>query len=146
MITPAMQTYLEEMRIPVRLSCVTENGWPVVLSLWYTYLDGAIYCATQTHAKVVSYLRHEPRCGFEIAADEPPYKGIRGHALAMLEPERGAEILDRLLLRYLGSLDVPLAVKLRQKAAAEVAIRLQPVKVFQWDYEKRMASSIVRKP
>ncbi|MGI9567543.1 MAG: hypothetical protein ACR2LL_11105 [Nitrosopumilus sp.] len=53
------------------------NNLPAIISLWYVPIDGKIYCATQSKAKIVSYLQKTP-CGFEIAADTPPYKGIRG--------------------------------------------------------------------
>lgn len=138
--TPQTIRYLEQVTIPVRLSCVTESGWPVVLSLWFLYHDGALYCATQQHAKVVGYLQQEPRCGYEIAADDPPYCGLRGQAAAVLEPENGADILDRLLLRYQGSLETPLARKLRQRADTEVAIRLDPINCFTWNFTNRMGT------
>lgn len=139
--TPQTIQYLHETIIPVRLSCITETGWPVVLSLWYTYHDGAIYCATQQHAKVVGYLQHQDRCAYEIAADTPPYCGIRGQATAVIQPDLGALILDKLLLRYLGSYDTPLARKLRQRTATEVAIRIDPINTFTWNFSSRMQSA-----
>ena len=92
-LNSAVQQYLAEIQIPIRLSCLDESGWPVVLSLWYLFEDGMLYCATPQKAKVVAYLETEPRCAFEIASDQPPYCGLRGQALASIEPERGLEIL-----------------------------------------------------
>lgn len=137
-----VEQYLAESRIPVRLACVNEDGWPVVLSLWYLYEDGALYCATQEAAKVVGYLRAEPRCGFEVAADEPPYCGVRGRALATVEPARGPEILERLLRRYLGGIDNALAEKLLSKSETEVAIRLEPQSRYVWNFGERMVRSL----
>lgn len=138
--TPQTIRYLQQIVIPVRLSCVTESGWPVVLSLWFLYEDGALYCATQQHARVVGYLQQEPRCGYEIAADDPPYCGLRGQAEATLHPEQGADILAKLLRRYQGSLETPLARKLRQRADTEVAIRLDPINCFTWNFTNRMGA------
>ena len=98
----SLERYLAETRIPLRLSCLSDSGWPVVLSLWYLFEDGHLYCATPQTAKVVGYLTGEPRCAFEIASDLPPYCGVRGRALATIEQARGVEILERLLERYLG--------------------------------------------
>jgi len=137
-----VEKYLAECRIPVRLACANEKGWPVVLSLWYLFEDGALYCATQEAAKVVGYLRREPRCAFEVAADEPPYCGVRGRALATIEPARGPEILERLLRRYLGGIDNPLAERLLGKKESEVAIRLEPQSRYVWNFGERMMESL----
>ncbi len=132
--------YLARVRIPVRLSCRTESGWPFVLSLWFIYRDGFIYCATQDDARIVKYLENEPRCGFEIAGDLPPYCGIRGQARARVDREQGAEILEELLVRYLNGVESPLAKKLLAQADREVALVLDPVNCFSWDFSKRMES------
>ena len=142
MFNQEIQAYLDQSLIPVRLGCVTKSGWPVVLSLWFLYEKDGLYCASQQASKVVSYLATEPRCAFEVASDQPPYCGIRGQALASIQPELGQEILERLLLRYLGSLDKPLARKLLSHAEAEVAIRLEPVNLFSWNFDRRMKTSL----
>jgi nitroimidazol reductase NimA-like FMN-containing flavoprotein (pyridoxamine 5'-phosphate oxidase superfamily) len=132
--------YLARVRIPIRLSCRTESGWPFVLSLWFIYRDGFIYCATQDDARIVKYLENEPRCGFEIAGDLPPYCGIRGQARARVDREQGAEILEGLLIRYLNGVENPLAKKLLAQADREVALVLDPVNCFSWDFTQRMES------
>lgn len=130
--------YLREAQIPVRLACHTESGWPMVLSLWYLYEDGKLYCATQQSARVVAYLEHDERCAFEVASEQPPYCGVRGQGRATLDHERGGEILERLLVRYLGGTDGDLARGLLAKRENEVAIVIEPVKVFTWDFSQRM--------
>lgn len=133
-----MEDYLEAARIPLRLACSTESGWPMGVSLWFLYQDGRLFCATQRSARVVAYLRKNPRCAFEIAADMPPYCGVRGQAVASIDENIGAQILDQLLIRYLGGMDNNLAKKLLSKREDEVAIVLRPVKVFTWDFSNRM--------
>jgi len=133
-----MEDYLEAARIPLRLACSTESGWPMGVSLWFLYQDGRLFCATQRSARVVAYLRKNPRCAFEIAADMPPYCGVRGQAVASIDENIGAQILDQLLVRYLGGMDNNLAKKLLSKREDEVAIVLRPVKVFTWDFSNRM--------
>lgn len=136
------ETYLKETVIPLRLSCKTESGWPVGLSLWYLYQDGLLYCATQRSAKVVSYLEHDPRCAYEIAGDLPPYCGVRGPAKVTLDEEIGVEILKKLLYRYTGGLDHPLAQNLLAKSETEVALILEPIKVFSWNFTPRMKDAL----
>lgn len=138
LITDEVAEYLQQTRIPLRLACVTESGWPMVLSLWFVPVDGRLYCATQRSAKVVRYLRREPRCAFEVAADEPPYRGVRGQAMAVLNEGRGKEILEILLVRYLGGTDSSLAKRLLARSENEVAIEIEPRTLFTWDYSARM--------
>ena len=62
--------------------------------------------------------------------------------MAEIDETRGKDVLDQVLLRYLGSLELPLAKQLRADADKEVAIVLQLQMVYSWDYTKRMSSSL----
>jgi len=139
---PSVERYLRQTRIPLRLSTVTAADWPVALSLWYLVEVDALYCATPQQARVTEYLMREPRCGFEVAGDQPPYCGVRGRALATIDVDRGVEILERLLIRYLGGTDNPLAEGLLTRPGPEVAIRLEPQTLYTWNFNSRMMDSI----
>jgi general stress protein 26 len=141
-----MQEYLEVVRIPVRIACKTTTGWPTVISLWFLHQDGLLYCATQKSAKIVNYLRNDARCAFEIAEDQPPYCGIRGQAKARIDETLGAEILEKLLVRYLGDTDNELASNLLANSDTEIAIILDPMRIFTWDFSDRMAKVQPRRP
>ena len=134
-----MEEYLDDVRIPVRLACNTTTDWPTVISLWFLHKDGLLYCATQKTAKIVNYLRNDPRCAFEIAEEQPPYCGIRGQARARIDETRGAEILEKLLVRYLGNAESNLASSLLANSDTEIAIILEPIRIFTWDFTDRMA-------
>ncbi|HUV29313.1 MAG: hypothetical protein WA997_02970 [Anaerolineales bacterium] len=133
-----VQEYLERVRIPIRLACKTNGGWPALISLWYLYQDGLLYCATQESAKIISYIEYDNRCAFEVAADEPPYCGIRGQARARIDDDLGAEILEKLLVRYHGNTQSELAKNLIAKSDTEVAIVLEPLRIYTWDFRERM--------
>jgi hypothetical protein len=134
--------YLAAARIPLRLSAIDAAGFPRVLSLWFLPDDGALWCATQASAQVVRFLAAEPRCGFEVAGDTPPYRGVRGTGRATIDPRRGAQMLERLLARYGVAPDSRLARTLTARAASEVAIRIDPLRVTSWDFSQRMAGAI----
>ena len=138
-----MKTYLESVRIPLRLACTTESGWPMAVSLWFKHQNGRLFCATQKSARVVSYLQNDPRCAFEISADLPPYCGVRGQAIASIDESIGVEILEQLLVRYLGGMDSSLARILIAKSDDEVAVILKPIKVYTWDFSSRMQDIIL---
>jgi hypothetical protein len=86
----------------------------------------------------VSYLRKNPVCSFEIASDKPPYKGTRGEGTVKIMSEKGPDILNVLIEKYLGKKDSILSKFLKQKASSEVAIEITPQKMFHYDYTKRM--------
>jgi nitroimidazol reductase NimA-like FMN-containing flavoprotein (pyridoxamine 5'-phosphate oxidase superfamily) len=130
--------YLEQSVVPLRLACADSSGWPVVLSLWYVFDDGALWCATPARSRAARWLAREPRCGFELAPNEPPYFGVRGRGRAELLPELGSRVLHRLVTRYLGSDSSELARWLLSRRAPETAIRLEPLHVASWDFSHRM--------
>ena len=133
-----IERFLAETRIPVRLGCVDSSGAPLVCSVWYRFADDAIWCATQRGAKIVKLLRHEPRCAFEIAGDDMPYRGVRGQGEAQLIEEDGADVLAALIERYLGTLESDFARWLLARSDDEVAIRIDPEWLTSWDFSNRM--------
>jgi len=134
--------FLEQSRVPLRLACITRKGWPMVLSLWYLYETSRIFCATQKSSKLVYHLERNPCCAFEIAGDRPPYRGVRGQGTVVLLQHRGREMLEHLIERYLQGSNTPLHKALLSRADNEVAIEIQPVRIFAWDYKSRMERSV----
>jgi nitroimidazol reductase NimA-like FMN-containing flavoprotein (pyridoxamine 5'-phosphate oxidase superfamily) len=136
---------LTNSKIPIRLACMSISDWPIVVSLWYTYLNEKVYCATQNTAKVVKYLRKNPKCGFEIAGDSFPYRGIRGYGKASIVENKGEEILRMLIQKYLTGKETTISsLKLyklllsKEHLQNEVAIEIIPAAMFKWNYKKRM--------
>ena len=133
--------FAEQAVIPLRLAVNDRGGFPLVLSLWFLPLDGALWCATRPQAHVMQRLAADPCCAFEIAADTPPYRGIRGKGKASLHPERGADMLRALMGRYGIAPASGLAAKLLARAQDEVAIRIVPERLTSWDFSRRMAGA-----
>jgi hypothetical protein len=130
--------FLTRTRIPIRLACITTTDWPITISLWYVYMEGKLFCATQRNALIVKYLSRNSRCGFEVASDSSPYLGIRGWGQAKLNETRGSEILHILIKKYLKDGTSQLAGFLIKRIENEVAIEINPVSMFHYDYSKRM--------
>jgi len=127
-----------DTKIPIRIGFIKPNGIPSIISLWYTNIDGKIYCATQKTAKILHYLKNKPTCGFEIAADKSPYKGSRGEGIVKIIPSKGPEILKILIKKYLGDKESTLSKFLISHSKNEIAIEITPKKIFHYDYSKRM--------
>jgi len=133
-----IERFLDRSRIPLRVACHGEAGFPVLLSLWFVRLGDRIWCASQAEARVVSLLQRDPRCAFEVAGQDPPYRGVRGQGIASVDEDRGEKILEVLMARYLQDLDTPFARWLRERSDSEVAIAIEPRSLVSWDYTRRM--------
>jgi len=128
--------FLRETAIPLRLA--SSGAYPIVQSLWFVHQDDALWCATQSDSVLVRRLRASDRCGFEVSADTPPYRGVRGTGHGTVLPGAAAEILPRLIDRYLGPESTPLATWLLSRLDREVAVRVDGLVVTTWDYSARM--------
>ena len=133
-----IENHLVQSRIPCRLATITKDGFPHVMSLWYLYQEGCIFCSVQEKTSIVDWLFRNPQCGFEVASDKPPYKGIRGRGSATLEIGKSDNVLPLLINRYLGSCDSALAQKLLARPETEVTIRIIPHWLTSWDFTARM--------
>jgi len=129
---------ISDTKIPIRIAYLNSNGVPGIISLWYVQINDKIYCATKKTAKITSYLEKNPLCGFEIAADKLPYKGIRGNGIAKILPNKGKEILDVLIDKYLGDTTSTLSNFLKTHSKNEAAIEITPQKISNYDYSQRM--------
>lgn len=135
-----VRAHLQSTVIPLRLA--SAGRYPLVQSLWFVLDDDALWCATQEDSVLARRLRRDPRCGWEVAADAPPYRGVRGTGEASLEMAAAADVLPRLIDRYLGDTESPLGTWLMSRIDTEVAIRIDGLAVTSWDYTPRMRPEV----
>lgn len=141
MLSQEMEGFLSNVKIPLRLGSRAKLDYPVVISLMFLYNDNRFFCATQNTAKIVGYIKKDSRCGFEIAGDSYPYRGVRGYGHALINVEEGENVLRRLLQKYFeGKENSQLHKYLLSKSHLknEVSIEIKPIKMFEWDYSDRM--------
>lgn len=134
-----IEQFLVERDIPLRLACVGADGFPRVVSVWFLYEGGRFQSVTHQGSQLVTLLRGNDKIGFEIAPDQPPYCGVRGQGVATLSRDGAGEVLDRVLQRYLGGAQSGLAQWLLSRRQEEVLIRIEPTRLFSWDYRDRMS-------
>jgi hypothetical protein len=137
-----VRQFLAEARIPMRLAANTDTGFPVILSLWFLPEGDELLAAVHQDSRIAGRLAADPRCAFEVAPNEPPYRGVRGRATASLATDGASVLLERLLDRYLGSTDSSLGRFLLARAEEELIVRLRPSRIASWDYSERMADAL----
>jgi len=133
-----VETFLQESKIPIRISTHRPDESLWMVALWYRYRNGSFECATWANADIVRYLRNDSEVAFDISTNRPPYRGIRGNGTATLSPDRDKAVLRALIERYLDGTDSPLAEWLLDDARDEIRIRIQPRVIYSWDYTERM--------
>lgn len=134
--------FLRGAVIPLRLAVLDGAGFPIPISLWFLLDEGAVWCATKQESVLVKRLERDARCGFEVAADAPPYRGVRGIGRVSIVRDRGLDVLSRLLERYSIHPESHLARTLLSQAHREVALRIDPDSLTSWDFSARMKGAI----
>lgn len=126
----------------MRLAVQDTAGSPWVLSLWFEYAEGNLWCATNAQSRLVSCLQVNPSCGCQVAADLPPYRGVRAKGTGAIVPEHGMDILHRLVKRYAIEPESSLARSLLAKSDQEVAIQIAASRMSCWDFTDRMKGAL----
>ena len=134
--------FLSEARYPVRLACTCKDGYPRVVSLWYRFHAGKLFCVMHQNATVARILSGNPKVGFEVSPNTPPYFGLRGQGDVTLEPLGDSNTLELLLGQYLGDCNSTLARWLLSRSDEELLVTIQPSRLFSWDYRERMADAV----
>jgi nitroimidazol reductase NimA-like FMN-containing flavoprotein (pyridoxamine 5'-phosphate oxidase superfamily) len=132
-------SYLEDTAIPIRLAASGEE-FPSICSLWFAY-DPArklLICASHESSQLVKLLSKNAKCAFEVAPNDPPYKGVRGRGEVTLTRDGVDETLHTLISRYLGDSNNSLAKWLLSRAEQEYVLEIKPTWITSWDYGHRM--------
>ncbi len=136
----AVDDFLADNTLPIRIASVAADGFPRVVSLWFEYEAPHLLCATHQTSVLAKLLQKNPRVGFEIAPDAPPYYGVRGQANAKLEPLGNGDLLERLVSRYVKDTTTEFARWLLSRSDEELVITLTPRRLYTWDYRERMGN------
>ncbi len=135
-----IEGFLKHAAIPIRISAISPPGWPTIVSLWFIFEDGCLKCASKDTSRIIQLLRHNPRCGFEISYENPPYFGVRGQGSVTLDANLGPELLPRLIDRFVDKEKTSFRSWLMLRKTEEVGIIIEPKRFMSWDYRARMQS------
>lgn len=134
-----VEDFLGHFEAPLRLAVIDASGYPLVCSLWFRYAEGRLLCATPLASKVATCLRANPRCGFELAPNEPPYFGVRGRGDASIKTDGADALLGELLDRYVGNRDSEFSKWLLNRDEEEALLEIEIRWMTSWDYSERMS-------
>lgn len=133
-----IEQFLTATVFPLRLGCVGADGYPRVVSVWFHYAMGQLFCVTHRDSHLLKLMRANNRVGFEVAPNEPPYRGVRGQGEAALTPLGDGQMLEDLLQRYLGGVESGLANWLLSRKEEEMLVTITLKRLLSWDYSQRM--------
>jgi len=135
-----IEAFLKGANIPVRLATNGASG-PLVQSLWFNAIGSDLWCCTQRTSLLTRRLSRDDRVGFEVAADDPPYRGVRGTGIAHMHDDDVEGVLRALIQRYQGDESTQLSEWLLSRIESEIAIRIEVRTFASWDYSPRMSDS-----
>jgi nitroimidazol reductase NimA-like FMN-containing flavoprotein (pyridoxamine 5'-phosphate oxidase superfamily) len=135
------EQFLQAAKLPLRLACIDELGFPRVISMWFDKVGDELVAITHRDAAVVRWLTVNNKIGFEASVNEPPYRGVRGTGTARIEEGVDREQMQALFERYNISNNSRLARWLVGRIDEEVLLHIKPSQLSGWDYSIRMADA-----
>jgi general stress protein 26 len=132
-----------QSKLNIQIATIDEEGYPMIQPTWFLYEDdtGKLYTGTQKMTRKVQNIRRNPdRIYFSIDDENYPYKGVKGRAAARISEDiaKNLPIVEKINLKYLGTLEHPLAKMLMEntRSGTEVVIEITPKFFSAWDFGK----------
>ena len=131
-----------ESKLNLQLATNDEQCNPNIQPVWFYYdKDGEkLLITTSKSAKKTQNLRNRPSVYFSIDDENQPYKGVKGRGIATIieDPKRLVPQGDRISLKYLETLDHPVAKMISDlsKKGEVVLVEISPKFFSTWDYGK----------
>jgi general stress protein 26 len=138
-----IKDFLNESVLNVHLGTIDDRGHPNVHPAWYYYntSNGKLYVETSKYSKKTDNLRKNKNIYFCIDDPTPPYKGVRGKGTVTIHEDIGFNlpIAEKVLIRYLGTLEHPMSKSLieAQKGGLSVMLEITPQYFSTWDYSRQ---------
>ena len=134
--------FLSESKFNVHFATLDEKGHPNIHPTWY-YFDSSkdkIYIETSKDSKKTFNLRKNNIVYFCVDDPNMPYKGVRGKGTVRIHEdiEHNIPITEKIMLRYLGSTEHPMARNLigYVKKGDAIILEIIPSYFSTWDDSK----------
>ncbi|MFL6309606.1 MAG: pyridoxamine 5'-phosphate oxidase family protein [Nitrososphaera sp.] len=132
-----------QRKLNVQIASIDEEGYPIIHPTWFLYDNGSgkLYTGTaKMTRKVQSIQRNPDKIYFSIDDENFPYQGVKGRAIARISEDiqKNLSIVEKINLKYLGTLEHPLAKRLMENTrnGVEVVIEIEPKFFSAWDFGK----------
>ena len=132
-----------QTKLNLQIATIDEEGYPLIQPVWFLYENnsGKIYAGTAKLTKKVQNIQRNPnKIYFSIDEENYPYKGVKGRAIARISEDiqKNLSIVEKINLKYLGTLEHPLAKRLIEntRSGNEVVIEIAPKFFSVWDFSK----------
>ncbi|MFL6502197.1 MAG: pyridoxamine 5'-phosphate oxidase family protein [Nitrososphaera sp.] len=132
-----------QRKLNVQIASIDEEGYPIIHPTWFLYDNGSgkLYTGTaKMTRKVQSIQRNPDKIYFSIDDENFPYQGVKGRAIARISEDiqKNLLIVEKINLKYLGTLEHPLAKRLMENTrnGVEVVIEIEPKFFSAWDFGK----------
>jgi general stress protein 26 len=138
-----INNFLLQSKLNIQIATIDEEGYPMIQPTWFLYDNesGKIYTGTQKMTRKVQNIRRNPdKIYFSIDDENYPYKGVKGRATARISEDiqKNLSVVEKINLKYLGTLEHPLAKMLMENTrnGSEVVIEITPKFFSAWDFGK----------
>jgi general stress protein 26 len=140
-----IKDFLTTKILNVHLGTVDEKGEANIHPAWYYYNPSMekIYVETGAHSRKIDNLRKNMDKSVYFCIDDPniPYKGVRGKGNVKVheDVDFNVPIVEKMHIRYLGTLEHPISRKLISavKKGQSVVLEISPKYYSAWDYSKQ---------
>jgi general stress protein 26 len=132
-----------ESKLNIQIATIDEEGYPIIQPVWFVYdkESNKIYAGTSKMTKKIHNIKRNPdKIYFCVDEENYPYKGVKGRGVARISEDiqKNLPIIEKINMKYLGTLDHPLAKTLMENTrnGSEVIIEITPKFFSAWDFSK----------
>jgi len=131
-----------ESKLNLQLATIDERGWPNIHPVWFYYdkNEEKLLITTSKLAKKTQNLRDKPNVYFSIDDETSAPKGVKGRGTVTIieDPSKTVSAGDKMSIKYLGTLDHPVAKMITDgaKKGEVILIEISPKFFSTWNYSR----------
>ncbi len=134
-----IRSFLEEKHT-LQVATIDHDGFPHLVAMWYTLVEGEMAFWTYAKSQKVVNLRHDSRltCLVEAGERYEELRGvqIKGRATISDDREVVQRVGERIWERYNGPIDESARKAVAATGAKRVVVFVAPWQVVSWDHRK----------